>query len=651
MTADEKWPQLIHAAPAIERLGVINYTYWMSCQHGVLFETPFQTCGDHGCPTSFPEGPAYGASFNMSLVKEVATAISDEFRALWNAKDPLVVGLDCWDPNINLMRDPRWGRNMEIPSEDPFLSGEYSVSFIQGLQEGNDPRYTKIAGTCKHFAAYSVDNYNGVDRDHYNAIVSDYDLYDSYFPAFQKCVEEGKSRSIMCSYNELNGVPTCASDFLLNDVLRNQWHFDGYVVSDCDSVADVYATHHYCDNATDATAVCLLAGCDLDCGTAYNAIPDALESDYISQSDIDLALSRVFRERFLLGLFDPPELQPYAQLQWQDLVQSPSHKSLARLAAKQSLVLLKNEENVLPLNKYQSVAVIGPHANATVDMLGNYHGPVCPGTFVYDCITSPLHAIGELIGADKVTYAQGCDVACEDTSGFENAISVAKAADAIVLFLGLNISQEDETHDRLTITLPGNQELLAQVLFQTNVPVAVVLFNGGALAISWIHDNIPAIIEAFYPGQEGASAFVDESDFLSMDMTASPGRTYRFYTGTPLWEFGFGLSYTTFTVTWPDDTLGTKQTLSSEVHFEVLVTNTGPVAGDYIALAFASPPKEDTTPLLKQLFGFQRVYLEPGQSQLITFFAEYNRPALVCHPPCQVLLSCAGLQMEWTIPK
>jgi len=628
MTLEEKMPQMLSGAPAIPRLGIPAYGWWTECLHGVL-----SPCG-HNCPTSFPAPSALGATFNMTLIHKMATAISTEARALNNEK---ITGLDYWAPNININRDPRWGRNQEVPGEDPYLTSQYVTSFIRGLQEGFDPRYTKVVGTCKHYAAYSLENWNGTDRFHFNAVVTDRDLVDTYLPAWKACVSDARARSVMCSYNSVNGIPACASDFLLQDILRDEFGFDGYVVSDCDAVDCIMSTHHYTDNPGDTCRVAVTAGTDLDCGNFYEHLPEAISQGKLKEEDITLAVSRLYRQRFELGMFDPVEIQPYTRIA-PSVVDSVEHRQLALEAARQSMVLLQNHGGLLPLSKKYRIAVIGPNANVTETLLSNYHGSRChDGT--YNCVETPLNAIRAKV--PQVIYAKGCSISGTDKSDFPEAVKIAQGANVAVLFVGIDNTIESEGLDRTNISLPGVQEDLVREVVATGTPTVVVLINGGSLAIEWIKDHVPAILEAWYAGEMASYAIADvlfgdynpggklpntifEADYVNqislfnMNMADSPGRTYRYYTGKPLWPFGFGLSYTTFNITWESPLVQTVNTLDNvfDVSFRATVRNTGHIAGDEVVMAFVinSAPHP-----LKQLFGFQRVTLAPGQQKEVFF--------------------------------
>eukprot|EP01114_Cavostelium_apophysatum_P021552 TRINITY_DN755_c0_g1_i2.p1 TRINITY_DN755_c0_g1~~TRINITY_DN755_c0_g1_i2.p1 ORF type:complete len:740 (-),score=107.06 TRINITY_DN755_c0_g1_i2:56-2275(-) len=634
MTADQMYPQMLNTAPAIPELGIPAYQWWSEALHGVN-----SNCGTR-CPTSFPAASCLGASFNMSLIRAISKAISDEARSLHNQLDVTTgqgpIGLDFWAPNININRDPRWGRNQEVPSEDPFITSQYVANFVKGMQEGDDTRYLKTVATCKHYAAYSLENWHNVTRYEFNAVVSDSDLVETYLPAWEACIQIGGAKSIMCSYNAVNGIPTCASDFLLQTIVRDEWQFDGYVVSDCDAIDCIMNYHHYTSTPAETCAVAVKAGTDLNCGNFYSNIPSALDSGLLNEADLAQSMRRLFTQRFALGLFDPVEIQSYTKI-GPDVVDSEAHRLLALEAARESIVLLQNDNNILPLSKGMKVAVIGPNSNVTETLLSNYHGARClDGT--YDCVISPIQAILNM--GVKATWNYGCSIDGTDDSGFDDAVQAAVNADVAVVFLGIDNSIEREGLDRVNITLPGVQDQLIQKIYAAQKNIVVVLINGGAVAIKWISDNIPGIIEAFYPGENGAQAiaevlfgdynpggkmpytiypaeFVDQISLEDMSMSDYPGRTYKYYSLEPIFPFGWGLSYTTFSILWENGT--NEMTSEGQTYFRANVTNIGDRAGDEVVLAFVGAQEQGGP--IRRLFGFERVHLMPGESRQVYFFA------------------------------
>lgn len=397
MTVEEKILQMVYDAPAIERLGIPAYNWWNECLHGV---------GRAGVATVFPQAIGLAATWDTDLIGQVAQATSDEGRAKHHEADRLGIqqiytGLTFWSPNINIIRDPRWGRGQETFGEDPYLTASMGVSFVRGLQ-GDHPVYLKLVATPKHFAAHSGPE---LDRHHFDARVSERDLHETYLPAFEACVREGKAASVMGAYSRLNGEPCCASRSLLGQILRDEWAFDGYVVSDCGAIRDIYEHHRVVNTAAEAAALAVKHGCELNCGSTYPSLREAVEQDLVSEETIDLAVKRLFTARFRLGMFDPPEQVPYAQIPY-SVIDSPQHRALALRAARESIVMLKNEDNLLPLpNDLRSIAVIGPNADSLSVLMGNYNGT--PAKAV-----TPLEGIRKKLSpSTTLYYAQGCNLA------------------------------------------------------------------------------------------------------------------------------------------------------------------------------------------------------------------------------------------------
>jgi len=397
MTLEEKVSQMTDVAPAIERLGVPAYNWWNEALHGVARS---------GLATVFPQAIGLAATWNDSLLYRIATAISDEARAkhheyLRHDERQRYQGLTFWSPNINLFRDPRWGRGQETYGEDPFLAGRLAVQFVRGMQ-GDDPVYLKTVSTVKHFAVHSGAE---PDRHFFDAWVSERDLHENYLPQFEAGVREGGARSVMCAYNRLYGDPACGSALLLDSILRGAWGFRGYVVSDCGAIDDIYLRHGVRGSAAEAAALAVRTGTDLDCGRVYPNLVDAVHRGLLPESAIDTAVTRLFLARFQLGMFDPPERVRWARIPL-SVVDQPAHRALALEAARQSLVLLKNAGGLLPLRKdLGTIAVIGPDADQWRMLLGNYNGmPADPVT--------PLRGIREAVGpATRVLYARGADLA------------------------------------------------------------------------------------------------------------------------------------------------------------------------------------------------------------------------------------------------
>lgn len=639
LTLEEKISQMMHIAPAIDRFHIDTYNWWSESLHGISSK-----CTEDGrCATSYPNPINIGATFNMPLVKKMASQISSEGRRLFvdffgGPANTRLTGLDFWGPNINIFRDPRWGRGMETPGEDPFLTGQYAVMYAKGMQEGADPRYMKTISTLKHYAAYSLENWGGTDRHRFNAVISDEDLVQTYLPAFEAGIKEGRAGSVMCSFNAVNGVPTCASAFLLSDILRKEWDWHGYVVSDCDAIEDVFKYHKYKNTSAEGVAVSIKAGTDLNCGDSYKYAADAIHAGFLNENDIDTALARLFQARFKLGMFDPWDQQIYMKYP-RETVGHADHIETALQIARESIVLLKNENDALPLDpkSIKKIAVLGPHFNATDALCGNYHGYLPP-------IVSPIQALRNIFTSSdqEVRGMEGCEVNSTSTDDFDTAIKMASTSDVAILFMGLNTSIEREATDRVDIGFPGNQEDFIKAISQVQKKTILVVMNGGAVDISAAvaNPNVVAILEAFYPGMKGSEAiadvllgkynpsgrlpytvhkkdFVNQMSFLDMSMTNYPGRTYRFFRGDVVFPFGFGLSYTTFT--YETEQFGARSPDSGSTSYRVRVTNTGTVAGDTSVLGFlkyGGSTKDFSCPQ-SQLFGFEKLHLEVNETKEI----------------------------------
>jgi beta-glucosidase len=779
MTLEEKISQMVFDAPAIERLGIPKYNWWSECLHGV---------GRAGVATVFPQAIGLAATWNPDLMHQIATAISDEARAKHHEAArrgirEIYTGLTFWSPNINIFRDPRWGRGQETCGEDPYLTAQMGVVFVKGLQ-GDDPRYLKLVATPKHYAVHSGPE---SDRHHFDARVDERDMQEIYLPAFEACVKEAKAASVMGAYNRLNGEPCCASPTLLEKILRQEWGFDGYVVSDCGAILDIYAHHKVVDTPEQAAALAVKAGCELNCGEVYPSLLDAVQQGLISEDIIDRAVKRLFTARFRLGMFDPPERVPYAQIPY-EIIDSPEHRELALRAARESIVLLKNEDDLLPLRKdLESIAVIGPNADDLQTLLGNYNGT--PAKAV-----TPLEGIRRKISpSTKLYYAPGCELAdgapqlevipsthlrpadaaanetgltadyydnskfegepvlsrvdptidfiWKDTtpltgqwgdsfavrwtgflvsptsgayklgvSGFSKynlylddeliaeyegihypvlntkeveleagrfysirldyvsrgldpqvqllwsppgvdhetkALEAAEKANVVVALMGLSPRLEGEEMpvkvegfadgDRTDINLPRPQKELLKQIHALGKPVVLVLLNGSALAVNWAAEHIPAIVEAWYPGQAGGDAIADilfgdynpagrlpitfyksVEDLPPFEDYQMEGRTYRYFQGEPLFAFGHGLSYTKFEF----DSLHIDHSTvkaGGSVAVSVDVTNTGDRAGDEVVQLYVRHRDATVPRPVKELKGFKRITLHPGERKTVTF--------------------------------
>lgn len=636
MTLEEKVAQMQYDAPAIERLGVPKYNWWNECLHGI---------GRAGIATVFPQAIGMAASWNPELMRRVASAIGDEGRAKHHESArqgirEIYTGLTFWTPNINIFRDPRWGRGQETYGEDPYLTGRMGVAFVKGLQ-GDDPRYLKAAACAKHFAVHSGPEH---ERHTFNAVVDERDLRDTYLPAFEALVREANVEAVMGAYNRTNGEACCASPTLLGKILRQEWGFGGHVVSDCWAIADIYANHKLVQTPEEAAALAVKAGCDLECGSTYPALTGAVRQGLIDEAALDVALRRLFTTRMKLGLFDPEEQVQYAQIPF-EVNDSAEHRTLALQMARESLVLLKNDQQFLPLSKnLMSIAVIGPNADWDEVLWGNYNGT--PSSTV-----TPLQGIRAVVSAGaEVIHARGCGIRSMDKSGFDEAVAAAARAQVAVLVLGLSQAIEGEegqeegveggaksTGDRTTIDLPGVQEDLLKAVHATGTPVVLVLINGSAVAVNWADEHVPAILEAWYPGQAGGTAIADVlfgdynpagrlpvtfyrsveqlPPFRDYDMA---GRTYRYLSDTPLYAFGHGLSYTQFQYA---NLRVTPEQIDAagRVTISVDVTNSGERAGDEVVQLYVRDRESSVRRPRLELKGFARVALDAGQTRTVTF--------------------------------
>ena len=778
MTLKEKVSQMISDAAAIERLGIPKYNWWNECLHGVARA---------GRATVFPQAIGLAAMWDTDFMHRVATVISDEARAkhhefVRRGKRGLYQGLTFWSPNINLFRDPRWGRGMETYGEDPYLTGKMAVQFVEGLQ-GDDPKYLKVVSTVKHFAVHSGPE---PARHTFDARISDRDLFETYLPHFRTGIMESHAYSVMCAYNRLDGKACCGSSRLLTKILRDRWGFDGYVVSDCGAIHDIYASHKIVDTPAEAAALAVKAGCDLNCGKTYNGLLEAVEKKLITEEQIDVAVKRLFRARFKLGMFDPDDMVAYAQIPY-SVVDSKEHADLAREAARKSIVLLKNDNNMLPLKKdLSTIAVIGPNADNVEVLLGNYNGipshpitplqgireqvsqntkvlyslgcrwaknlpafEVVPASALFTTIDgvkknglkaeyfdnrdfkgkpvvtridknidfywwdgAPLDKLdddnfgvrwsGELVPPVSGTYALGGEgltgfrIYLDDSllvqfkssheshkrskdinlvaghsyklkvefferagdasmkllwdvpgRDFEaDALAKAKQADATIMFMGLSPRLEGEEMrvkvkgfkggDRLTLDLPPIQEALMRKIQALGKPVVLVLLNGSAVSVNWAQENIPAIVEAWYPGQAAGQAIADVlfgnynpagrlpvTFYKSVNQLPAfteynmKKQTYRFFKDDPLYSFGYGLSYTTFR--YDDLQLPSSVESGENVAVSVDVTNSGKTAGEEVVQLYVSDEKASVPVPVRSLEGFKRIFLKPGETRKVQF--------------------------------
>ncbi|MHB1462183.1 MAG: glycoside hydrolase family 3 C-terminal domain-containing protein [Armatimonadota bacterium] len=630
MQLAEKVSQLCHESPAIDRLGVPAYNWWNECLHGVARA---------GFATVFPQAIGLAASFNPELLHRVATAISDEGRAKHHAAAAMndrsiYKGLTFWTPNINIFRDPRWGRGQETYGECPTLTALLGVAFVKGLQ-GDDPEMLKAAACAKHFAVHS-----GPEslRHGFNAVVSPKQLEETYLPAFRALVQEAKVEAVMGAYNRVNGEACCASPTLLQQTLRDQWGFEGHVVSDCWAINDIFHDHGLAPDAPTASAMAIKAGCDLCCGEQFCTVQDAVIMGLISEDDIDKALMRLLMTRLKLGLLDEPQTHPYTKISM-DVVECEDHTQLNFQAARQSVVLLKNTNRTLPLQSNpQTIAVIGPNATDNSVLLGNYNGT--PSHSV-----NLLEGITQLAENSQLLHSAGCAPAGEvDQAMMQAALDTAQASDVIIFACGLNPSMEgeegdaagsDANGDRERIELPACQSELLKQLVAIGKPVVVVNISGSAVALPECIADASSVMQCFYPGAMGGLAIaevifgkVNPSGRLPVTFYAStdqlPGfsdysmtnRTYRYFRGTPQWPFGFGLSYTSFI--YSDLILEESE---AGLAATVTVTNTGDLAGDEVVQMYIMHRFSSVDCPRRQLVAVGRVHLKPGEKEKVKLFA------------------------------
>jgi beta-glucosidase len=645
MTLAEKVSQLMDDSVGVERLGIPPYHWWNEALHGVARA---------GIATVFPQAIGIAATWNEDLVQRMASAISDEGRAkhheaLRQGVHGIYTGLTFWSPNINIFRDPRWGRGQETYGEDPYLTARIGIQFVRGLQ-GDDPDYLKTAACAKHFAVHSGPE---ADRHHFNAEASPRDMAMTYLPAFEALVREAGVAGVMGAYNRTNGEACCASTTLLGEILRDAWGFEGYVVSDCGAIRDIYQHHQLVDTPEEASAMAVLAGCDLNCGCTYESLMAAVGNGLLSEKDIDRALRSLLRIRFRLGMFDPPEQVPYAQIP-PEANHSPANQALALEVARQSLVLLKNEGGCLPLEKtLGSLAVIGPNADDSLVLRGNYYGTPAESLSV-------LEGIKGLVSPETtVRHARGCGIVDPGRDGFAEAVAIARESEAAVLVMGLSQQMEGEEGqeegnppgvlsrgDRTEIGLPGEQEALLKAVVETGTPVALVLLNGSALAVTWADAHVPAILEAWYPGEAGGRAVAEVlfgdynpggrlpvTFYRSVDQLPPfadyrmAGRTYRYFDGEVLYPFGHGLSYTRFAysdLVLDHDRLRGPEALTVSCRVE----NIGDRMGDEVVQVYLRDEEASLPVPRHSLVGFKRIRLAAGASATLHFTLQPRQFAL-----------------------
>jgi beta-glucosidase len=621
MTLEEKALALYHNSPGIERLHVPAWGGWNQCLHGVWSKRP---------TTLFPVPIAMAATWDPDLVHDVTGAISDEARALYNAgaDGPRGKhGLVYRAPVINISRDPRWGRIQECFGEDPYLTSRIGVAYVQGLQ-GSDPHYLKVASTLKHFAV----NNQEAGRMSLSATVPERLLMEYWLPHFRACVVEGHAQSVMAAYNAIDGTPCAVNKRLLTDILRDQWGFEGFVVSDLGGIGQLMAGHRLTKKPEEAVARALLAGCDTDDEQYRDAGPAAVRGGLVSEEVVNRALARVLRVAFRLGAFDPPERVPFSRIP-AGAIDSAGHRELALKTEREALVLLQNRDNFLPLDrgKLHTVAVLGPAAERPE--YGNYFG-AAPRR------VSPREGLERKLGPGvEVLAAPGCGVTeAADPAAIERAVEAAKRADVAVLCLGTNGRVEAEGRDRKDLGLPGAQERLLEAVVGANPKTVVVLLNAGPLAVTWAKEHAPAIVEAWYPGEEGGTALADvlfgdanpagrlpytvyestEQIPAQTEYDVTKGFTYLYFTGKPLFPFGHGLSYTQFR--YGDLRLSERHIRADgKLDVSVVVKNVGDRGGHEVVQLYVHQVAARVKRPIKELRGFRRVSVKPGEETMVRF--------------------------------
>ena len=636
MTLEEKVFQMLHSAPAIERLGVKAYNWWNEGLHGVARA---------GIATMFPQAIGMAAAFDEEMMEEVGDAISTEGRAKFNMQQEfddtdIYKGLTFWAPNVNIFRDPRWGRGHETYGEDPYLTSRLGVRFVEGLQ-GHDENYLKAAACAKHFAVHS-----GPEdiRHSFDARVSGKDLYETYLPAFQALVKEAKVETVMGAYNRTNGEPCCGSKRLLKDILRDTWGFDGHVVSDCWAIKDFHENHKVTAGPVDSVALAVQNGCDLNCGNIFVYLLEAVKQRKVTEEQLNTAVIRLFTTRMKLGLFEDQNKVPFSEIPY-ETVDSEQMRELNLSVAKKCLVLLKNENHLLPLNKSEikTIGVIGPNANNRRALEGNYEGTASRYITV-------LEGIQDYLGDEvRVMSSVGCHLYKDRVGGLGAANDrlaevkgVCKASDVIIACMGLDSGLEGEegdegneyaSGDKPHLNLPGLQEEVLKAIYESGKPVVLVLLSGSALAINWAQEHIPAIVQGWYPGAMGGRAIAEmlfgecipegrlpitfyrsTEELPEFTDYAMKDRTYRYMKQEALYPFGYGLSYTNFAFS--GLACNSDKITPEGLEVSVMVKNTGKFAGRETVQVYVKAVGEDTPNA--QLKAFTKIALQPGQEKRIT---------------------------------
>ena len=633
MTIEEKASQMVHSSRPIQRLNIEKYNWWNEALHGVARSAK---------ATVFPQAIAMAATFDTILIKNVGEAISDEARAIHNIfrqknMKNEYTGLTFWSPNINIFRDPRWGRGHETYGEDPYLTSVIGRAFVKGMQ-GNDKKYLKVAACAKHFAVHSGPEN---ERHSFNAQVSKKDLYETYLPAFKSLVDVNVD-AIMCAYNRTNNNPCCGSNELIENILRESWNFKGHVVSDCGAIFDINNNHSFTNSDLESVAYAVKGGVDLNCGSMYNLIPDAIKAELLSEKDVDKSLKRLLMTRLKLGTIGNVDDNPYSNIQ-PDIINSKKHKNLAKEVAVKSIVLLKNKNNLLPLKKeINTLFITGPNAANTNTLLGNYHG-------LSSEIVTPLEGIvGQISKGTMVRYKMGVGINDQQTNRTEWSASLAGSSDATIAIMGISALMEGEegaaissnaNGDRSGIDLPNTQINYIKTLRNKagSKPIILVLNSGSALNLSEVEPYVDAIIYAWYLGEQGGNAiaeiiFGDSNPSGKLPFTiprstdqlpdykdySMKNRTYRYIQYIPMYPFGFGLSYSQIKfsdLNFSDDIfkIGNSMTVSLQVE------NISDKYTEQVIQMYITQPDSNYINPKFSLKQFKRIFLGPREKKNITF--------------------------------
>ncbi len=639
MTLEEKITQLLDESQEISRLDVPRYGWWNECLHGVART---------GRSTVFPQAIGLASTFDVELIKQIASAIGDEGRAKFNLaiknnNRSRFAGITYWSPNVNIFRDPRWGRGQETYGEDPYLTSRIGVAFVNGLQ-GNDPKYLKAAACAKHYVVHSGPE---AVRHEFNAEVSMKDLWETYMPAFEALVTEANVEGVMGAYNRTNGEACCASPYLMTEILRNKWGFDGYFVSDCGAIKDIYEGHGLAQTAEEASAMAIKAGMNLNCGSSFESLNDAVKNGLLTENDIDKAVAQLYKTRFRLGFFDPEENNPFSKI-GPEVVGSEEHVNLALKAAQNSMVLVKNKNNVLPLKKdLRTLFVTGPQAANAEALLGNYYGLSGNTVNFLDGIVKKV-SVGTSVNYNlgQMPYQNNANPIDWTTDKAANA----EACIAVMGFTGIMEGEEGgaiaspEKGDLVNARLPQAQiEFLKTIRSKGNNPLIVVITGGFPVIIPEVMELADAVIYAFYPGEQGGTALADIifgdvspsgrmpftvpktiDDLPAYENYAMEGRTYRYMTKDPLIPFGFGLSYSSVKY----EATGL-ETSGNMIELNVKVSNEGKYNTEEIAQVYIASPMAGKGHPFYSLKDFQRISLHSGESKEVKFILDKEKFELV----------------------